>query len=325
MNKNADIKSITEGALLAGLTAILAISGVYIPFLGAVTSMIWTIPIVVAVVRHGLSIGILATIVAGIIMFLSVSPLTAIFLIIQYGGLGLLFGYLFKNQASAGRTLLLGAIVAGISFAISFNLFMLVTGADLNSMQKELSASMETVVEMYRNMGLFNSDNGFTEAEFRKMFDFMVQAFVVLIPGLVIIYGIVVALVNFLLGRVVLKRLGAPITKLPSFSEWRLPWYLVYGVIIALGTVVLGNKTEVDWLVKIGVNILYVYLPILLILGVSVFTYFYKSWKLTKAFRLMIIVFFFLYFNFWFTLLPFIGLFDLVLNFRRLGDEKPKE
>ena len=57
------ITPLTESGLLSALTVILALAAVYLPVVGVVASLVWAIPIIVLVVRHGLRWGVMAVLV----------------------------------------------------------------------------------------------------------------------------------------------------------------------------------------------------------------------------------------------------------------------
>lgn len=51
------VASLAEGALMAALAAVLVLSGYFIPPLQLLTNIVWTVPIVVLVVRQNLRLG----------------------------------------------------------------------------------------------------------------------------------------------------------------------------------------------------------------------------------------------------------------------------
>ena len=59
------ITPLTESGLLSALTVILALAAVYLPVVGVVASLVWAIPVIVLVVRHGLRWGAMAVLVSG--------------------------------------------------------------------------------------------------------------------------------------------------------------------------------------------------------------------------------------------------------------------
>ena len=62
------IKSTTEGGLLAAITVIMGLIAVYMPILGTIATLLWPMPIIILVVRHGLKSGVISIIAATIIM-----------------------------------------------------------------------------------------------------------------------------------------------------------------------------------------------------------------------------------------------------------------
>ena len=72
------LKPLTESSLLSALTVILALAAVYLPVVGMAAALVWALPIIVLVVRHGLRWGIMAVLVSGIIMALLIEPMISL-------------------------------------------------------------------------------------------------------------------------------------------------------------------------------------------------------------------------------------------------------
>ena len=125
-----------EGALMAAITAILGLAGIYLPFVRIFTDMIWTIPIVVVTTRHGLTAGAVSLGVAGLLIFALAHPLQAVFLILQFGALALFYGCAFKKGIKPSFTLLVGTGVAVLSLLLVILLMLGLFGADVINITK---------------------------------------------------------------------------------------------------------------------------------------------------------------------------------------------
>lgn len=321
MDSSLRTRAIVEGALLAALTAILALAGYYLPFLRVLTNLVWTIPIVIATVRHGLGIGIMSTVVAGFLIFALASPLEALFLVLQFGGLALLYGYAFNKGLKPGIALLAGTGVAIVSFLLTFGVSLLISGLDQINFTDQLKETIEPTIEMYRSLGLFDKygAGGLTEENMRQFLLGFINLLIVLFPALIATYGIMAAFLNYIIAQKILCKLGIPVPKLPPFREWQLPWWTVWGFIAGFGLSLAGSYWQLKNLTTIGSNIIMVYYPVLFVLGLAVIAHFYHH-KLQRAFsyRLLFIFFVFFFFRYVSLLIPLIGLFDLVMNYRRL-------
>ena len=54
------VKSTTESGLLVAITVIMALMAVYLPIVGIAATLLWPLPIIVLIVRHGMQYGVLS-------------------------------------------------------------------------------------------------------------------------------------------------------------------------------------------------------------------------------------------------------------------------
>jgi len=316
------VSSMVEGALMAALTAVLALVGLLVPPLMLITSMIWTIPIVVLIVRRDFKTGIMATLVAALLVTLVVGPVRSFFLVLQFGGLGLIYGYLFKVKVSSGNALFSGALVASASTALALGLSFLIMGGTFANLETTSRETAHAMIEAYRQAGVLEN---MTQGEMtpEELADAMVRMMMVLLPGALVIGGVISAFINFMLSKAVVKRLGLYSPYLPPFRRWQLPWYMVWGFIVGLGLWLLGDYLAVRWLVVAGQNTLYVFLPILFIIGLAVATFFFYRWTWPAFFKVMVLMLAVLYFPIAVMTLIMIGLLDTLFNYRKItGNEE---
>ena len=97
------ITPLTESGLLSALTVILALAAVYLPVVGVVASLVWAIPVIVLVVRHGLRWGAMAVLVSGVIMALLIEPTISLRMVLSFGPTGLVLGYAFRRRWSGAQ------------------------------------------------------------------------------------------------------------------------------------------------------------------------------------------------------------------------------
>lgn len=320
MQERISTRALVEGALFAALTALLALIGIYIPPLQFITNLVWTLPIIILIIRNGTKVGVMATFVAGLLVFLFSDPMKALFLFMQFGALGIVYGVLFKNGASAGKTLFYGTVVSLISTVISFSFSFAVTGIDIASWKRELEGSMGTVFEMYKQLGLVEKfkASGISEAQIKETLKSYIKMFELLIPGIVVVSSLFAAFINFVVARMVLRRLSFTVPELPPFRMWRLPWYWIWVFIVGLSIVLAGNYAGISLLTTIGKNILYIYFPLVVVIGVSVCTYYFKSKNVSPLFKGVAIFMLLINFPLAFLIILSIGLFDPLLDYRKL-------
>jgi uncharacterized protein YybS (DUF2232 family) len=136
------------------------------------------------------------------------------------------------------------------------------------------------------------------------------------------ISGTFFAFIDYKLTRLILKRIGQVIPDISEFSRWRLqqPYSL-----IVIGTAVfsvLVSFFKIPTLNVIVLNISYLLMLVFFVMGLSVIVYYAKAYGdrqgVPKGFRniiVVLIVFVFMQF------VPFVGILDLALNFRKLEPE----
>ncbi|NLC38044.1 MAG: YybS family protein [Clostridia bacterium] len=312
--------ALTEGAFMAVIAAILGLAGIYLPLLGAVTGFLWPIPIIVLIIRYDLRSGFLSLIAALILMVTLSEPLTALFQGLRYGGMALVFGYLIKKQSAPGTTVLLGGLAAAAGTILVLFFSFLLIGGSLAGLEAEMEGTVDRVLDFYRSSGLLDRVlvEGTTEEEFRQTVIRSTRWMMTLIPGVLVFGSLVSSCINYLLARQVLSRLGYRLQAIPPFRTWQLPWYSVWGIIAGLGLALAGDFWGQSLLVAIGQNIIYVYLPILLVTGLSVAVYYYYKVPISATWKMLLV--FVALINLPLTVIALIllGTFDPLFNYRKL-------
>lgn len=318
------IRSVVEGAMLACLTAVLGLIGIYILPLALITNLIWTIPIVVAIVRHNWRTGLMSLLVAGIIIGMFTGPLQALIMMLQFGGLAIVLGLAFKNKWSLSLGMLWGTGTATISLVILIWGSMLLTGFSPVQLDADFRRAMEEAFQFYQQQGILAryEEQGITQEQFRGQVENMYNTLKLIVPSIIVLTGMMSAAVNLLISRSVLRRIGVAVTEWTPFREWRLPWHFVWGFILGLALYQLGDYLAHEELLKAGLNILFIYYPILLVLGSSVVAYFWSRYPVHPMVKAILIFFGILYFHVVQVILVGLGLFDLVANFRHKIKEK---
>jgi uncharacterized protein YybS (DUF2232 family) len=100
-------RGLTEGAILAALTVIVAAAGLVAPFVGVLLA---PLPIMLLVIRWGLRTAVLAAVVASAVLFEFVGPLNALSAAALFVPLGLALGWGVWRGVGAELTILAGAV-----------------------------------------------------------------------------------------------------------------------------------------------------------------------------------------------------------------------
>ncbi|MHB1125588.1 MAG: DUF2232 domain-containing protein [Bacillota bacterium] len=311
-------RGLTEGMLWGAAAALVT---AYLPGLA---SLIWALPIVVVVVRYDLLTGLWSLLVAWLLLTVLSGPTETLTLVVQFGSLGLVYGYYFKEGATAGRTL-----QAGLLVAVAFTALVLFLPVDfLESIRagwaEQYLSGVDHTMESYRQ--IFSGTNaGFTKEAAQQMLSMLDHWMRALFAGSMIVNDMLIAALNFIAARWMLKKLLLPVRPLPSFRMWQLPWYYVWGFILGLGLALLSDYLKWDAGKNSGINIIYVYLPVLFVNGMAVAAFYWKKLPALPMLRIVIILTSFFYFPILVIGLLLLGLFDPLFDYRKIRGKGVEE
>ncbi len=320
-NEAISSRSLVEAAMMVALSVLLGIIGRYVPFLNIFGVLIFPLPTVVLVLRRGFRAGLIGAVSTAILLALIMNPLVALIMLIQYLFLGLFFGYAFRMGFKPITTMIIGTIISSIGTIFNLLLSTYIAGLPLEAIYAQMGEVASVFVDTLEKTGGANLDKilpaGMTIAEYKiYLLDFMQT----MLPGALIAAAMGLTAISYLIFDAVLRRLNYRIPSLPKFRDWRLDWRMVSGVILALLLNFIGNRYENPALVQIGGNILYMYYFLLLIFGLAFIVWLLKNWqaeRFVKVFAIIILLMFAVN-NIGVFIIMLIGLFDPLLDFRRL-------
>jgi len=310
-------QSLVEGSFLAALTALLILLGLYVPPLFPVAGLAGPLPLAVLVRRRDLRTGVLALVVAALLVFVLFGrPFTVLVLVVQIGPLGLLLGLLYKKNVSAGLSVAVAGVVSALLFLLTAVISFAVTGVNPLVMGPEMRRSMEQVLAWYQRRGLIDAAS---LQQLKQAMEQAVHLMGLLLPANLLIWSLISVFISYVLGRLVLKKLGCRVVPLPPFSRWQFPWYLVWGVILGLGFVLGGDALQRELLSTAGKNLLYVSGFIYLVAGLSTASFHVRRRVGTKFFQYLLIVLVLIYWPFALTALCALGLIDSLIDTRHIS------
>lgn len=314
-------RALAEGAIMASIAGLLGIIGIYIPVLSLLTGLVWAIPIILLVMRHNLRLGFMGLLVSGGLISILAGPVQGVLLLVQLGGIGLLYGYCFKHRFHPVKTMLWGTVIAAISTAATIVLSAFIADLPIVQWITDMKMAFDEAINLYEKIGILDRilPPGSTPEQFKQSMHFMIDTF---IPGAFVAGSMVAAFINYVIAGKVLRRLKYEIPELPPFREWHFPWYIIWGIILALGFLLAGKKYENQLIINISLNILYIYFPILLVSGLAVAVFYLHKYKLSPVVKGIIIFASLAYLNVVMMILLVIGLFDPLIDYRRLAQAK---
>ncbi len=308
------VKSTTESGLLVAITVIMALIAVYMPVAGIAATLLWPLPIIVLIVRHGMKYGLLSIAAAAIIMTILITPVSAVHMAAAFGPTSLALGYGFYRQMSASRILLYGLIASLAGVFLTAGLTLALTGINPLAMSEQMAAMQEStaaVFEMYTAMGMDTTEVQRLQGEFSSAMSYVA----LLIPVVLLLSGMITAWLNFAVGGKVLRRLGHDVAVLPSLDEWRLPRVILYLFAFALIGLYWGSSRDIELLQQVSLNAYVLSTLAGFIQGVAVLSKLLRNRLKRWIFWLIIL---FIFFNGPISqLLAVCGLFDMLFDYRK--------
>lgn len=260
-------RRLAEGAMLVASAVIFGLSAAYLPLLWLVAIFLWPIPIALMVRRFGVGFGLAGVLATAVIMSLFIGPMGAAAMILFMGGVGFWYGYAARQKYSPWMTLVIGVVFAAVGMAALLVLSSVIAGLGIADFTAQVHNFIEFYVNNMESRGQLDSILGtMTRDEFAAAMESRVLN---LLPASLIMMSMIAAGVAYGLNSYVFKRLGYPVAKLPPFVEWRLPWYALWGLILALAAYLIGRQMDMSALMVFANNIMYLYEPLLMLAGLT--------------------------------------------------------
>ena len=308
------IKPMAEGGILSAIAVAMALISIYVPLIGTMVAFIWPLPIIILVVRHGIRWGIMASIVSCLLIAMLIHPMQALMMLIAFGLVGLVLGYNYRKGYGAFKSLGIG-IIASILAKIAVIALSAVL-LNINPFQMQMEAvdeGFKTSIEIYRTAGMSEEQLATLETDIKHGMEVVKLLF----PMIIVFAGIIDAFINFSVAGKVLRKLGnTDVVSLKPFSEWRMPIVVVYLYAFALIGMYWGSTREIELLFQISLNANVFATALGFIQGLTIFTTVANRYNLSKFLRGIILILVFTT-GLFLQVLAFIGLFDIVFDYRR--------
>jgi uncharacterized protein YybS (DUF2232 family) len=311
--------------MLTLITIISLVFIVYLPFFGIIGLALIPMPATLLVLRGRIRDGIICAVISCIILLLLDYILAPIAIILIVAVSFIYRRFIGKNKSKifivtsvfsvfCGAVLLyvvLASVVSRINFIgeilKNYNVYVdqiaddrLVLGyADLLSIEQ---SQLDSIIQQTQDILRF---------------------FPYVVPGFLIVSFVMASVINYIASSKMLKKYNVDIEPFLSFKEWDLPWYYCWGAIIGLVLVLIPSTgSNIDLIIDIaGFNLLVVFGLLYLVLGISVLWGIFERFKVSIILRIIILVIVGLFIGFTIFILPFLGLIDIWVNFRKLKRE----
>lgn len=295
--------------------AVLLFGGMYVPLLGVIAVFLWVLPVVLAVYRNGIGVGVLLSLALGILAFWGTGLPGGIIVIGSMTVLALFYGISLRKKTAPGKTLCIGIFI-GIALGLLYIAWSYFEGGmTLGELRTLLETELEKVYRVYVESGMLDAaltEGLSVEAYVTELVEQMVQV----LPSFLFISVIMIAAVNYIIAQYVLKRCSADIRPLPGFRDWHLPWWSLWGVVVALMFYVGGNFFDSELFLAIAKNILLCYMPILVVAGISLVRYFFVVLHAPRGVQAVVWIIAMLFMSVSLMFFVLMGAADAAVNYR---------
>lgn len=319
MNKHITTRGLVEGALMAALAFVL-ILGSTLPLLGIFFTLVLSLPITIATVRHGSFTGGLSAFLAALLTGLFLGPLSALSVGLQYMLLGWIFGYMLYHRKSSSKTLQAGVLTAAVSALLLFCISLGLMGFSPDNISATLDQYQSEMFDMYQSSGMLDlmTQQGMSAAQVKDMLQQTLHWMVQILPAMFILTRIVTAVLAYLITLQVLKRLRIRIPRIQTIQKWGLPFSFVWVLILVWALWLAGDYIQNPFLNILTLNSLILCGALLFFDGVSLSCFWFKFNQLSTPMKVFGIIFVVLFFSGFLVACILLGLADLLFDFRKL-------
>ncbi|OPL07900.1 MAG: hypothetical protein AVO33_03250 [delta proteobacterium ML8_F1] len=311
MNSTNPTKALVETALLSSITSILAIAGMYIPFLGYLM-LIVAVPFILIVVRHSARYGVLGALATGMLVMFVSFPTYGIYVAAMGGGVGILMGQQIKKRKESMTVIFYGALGASVTMILLLTLTTLVTGVSLIAMVEELLAESFQITD---RMGLENVllESGVTLED-------ILEIFKLILPSTLILTSAFFAVFNYNVGRVILRRTGFTAGESKPFSQFTLPGNIIMGTTLILILTYLSGYFNIVDTEVLFINILNLFIYIFLLQGLAIIFFLLEKKQFKTGMKIFVVLMVFLLQMV--VGVALIGWIDNIFDFRKIRQKK---
>lgn len=319
MSQQRATQPLTQGALLAALTALLGIMSLGFPPLRFITDFLWGIPIIIVITKHNLRLGIMVLGVSLLLLLFVFNPISVLLFAVRMAPLALVYGFLIKKRVLPGKSLVIGTLVAAIAEVVTILGFLYLAGINIIPPQEELKQVIDQAIKFYEEVGLFElyAKQGLSVETIKDTFYQVAYLYALLIPAAFVLSSIIRAFLTWIVAQRVLNRMGFSVGALPKFSEWSLPWYWIWLLTIGLLATIVGDHYGLETLAIAGKNMVAITCFIYLVIGLAIAVSFIKNWKVPGWFKVLIVIIIIINLSGTIILFTLLGIFDSFVVFRR--------
>ncbi|MCL5677066.1 MAG: YybS family protein [Firmicutes bacterium] len=232
MANHTSARPLVEGALLAAVTAVLALIGYAVPLV----PLFLPVPIVLIGMRHGLRLSLLTVIVVGLVLAVTLGPSTALLETIAFGSAGLAIGFGVHRQWPVTWTLVLTAAASAVATFLALALTFYLMGINqVSEMARAMAQAVSMTKALLARYPQFATPQAQTQMAQLELAPDLIRRiwWAVLMAA-----GAFSAVLQYAVVRWTLRYMRIDLPPVPSFATWRAPsegvWILALGLVAQL-------------------------------------------------------------------------------------------
>ena len=327
MDHKMSTRALTEGAIMAGLAVVFSLLGM-LPIVGALAIFISGIPITVATARHGSFTGALSAVLATLLIALLLGPLSGLTYGLENMLLGFVIGYMLNKRRSGMKILQAGMLAAASAALILLIISLGIMGFTPDTISAYYAELETQTMAMYESTGLIDAmvqQQGASTVEITALLQSMVAVMVKLSPATMFLMGALNGAITYWLTMLVLKRIKIRIPRTIGFMNWRLPFSMIWFIIVVWTLWLMNDRIPFDWLNILTMNCMLVCATLLFFNGLTAAMHMLKFKEMSGTMKLLTGFVFVMCFTFCILGLIILGIADLLFDFRKKKVDNNRE
>ncbi|MFP5108409.1 YybS family protein [Neobacillus sp. C211] len=311
-----DVRKLTEGAVLLAAFAALLLITIYVPVVGSILNLVLPLPFIMFSVKNNLKL-IAAFLVAAIFIAFIAGSLMGVGLMLIYGSVGAVIGYLLQKGKSRTFILIASSLTFMAGLVISYVVMVAFMKIDIiHELTAALNESVKSSEAMLKAMGRED------QVELlKKQNALMLKQIVTLAPSALIFASILSSFITQWICFPIAKRFGVNVQPWGSFRNLVLPKSLLWYYLIALGIMLLFHPQEGTYLYSVLINARYILETFIMLQGLALLFFIFYQKSVAKGLAVLVVILTFMipivrY------IIMLLGITDLGFDFRKRFEMK---
>lgn len=269
-------------------------------------------------IRNGNNAGLISIIITGLLIAILGNIELGIFLLVM--GLPLTFLYinLILKRVKSSDVMIVSSVLFFVLLLLMIKLMELANIDFVAGLEDGFNKAISGQIDIYKGMGL-------TSLEMTEKKDFLESSYklaLLIIPSIMLIFSLVVSYLNYVVISIGLEKFQLRLANRPRLSRFRLPSNFIYIIGIILILTILTGNIESPLLQTTFINIQVLIGFAFTIQGLSVIEHFLVRKRIKLWIRTMS-YFLFLFITPIISLLPILGIGDMIFDFKKIKRSKP--